>query len=115
MFIGCLKWFLNFLYRTALDRANAILFINTCSAMIVLYVIYIGAIYAKSNEHTCIVFAALFHYIFLVVVFALMLESGFFFIRRFWEKIERYSSAIAITTWSKYNIHYLFFFSIIFL
>ena len=77
------------------------LFLNLCTALIVLYIIYIGALYARNHTTSCIVFSALFHYVFLVVLIALIGDIVYSLATLTTIPSENYHLFVACISWSK--------------
>ena len=59
------------MYRNIRSNPRSKLVISITAALILLYSIYIGAVYAGENDTACTVLSAFFHYAFLVVLFTL--------------------------------------------
>ena len=79
---------------------------NSCAALILLNLSYVGSYYATSTETSCLVLSALLHYLFLASVLALANLAVSKMIR-IWRKGERPNIAKYITpsavvvTWGK--------------
>lgn len=71
----CLTWtiiykFLSF--RTGVSTALGVTLVNSCVAMMALYISYIISFHATVSKGVCAAFSAIFHYTFLLSAFALV-------------------------------------------
>ena len=53
-------------YRKLRIKPPIQLLVNVCVSLILLYLMYIGALYARTHENACIVFSSFLHYAFSV-------------------------------------------------
>ena len=96
-----------YIYRKLRTKVHVKLFLNSSAAFILLYIIYIGAMFAQDNTSSCIVFSALLHYAFLVVLTAMLLESSFQFFKQVWKSPDYYPIIAVFITWSKFLYLYV--------
>ena len=71
------------------------LFTNISASMILLYAVYIGAVYGTESEVSCIAFSGLFHYAILVVLFSLLGNAVLFL------KFKNNSYSVKIISWGR--------------
>ena len=60
--------------------------------------------FSQDNTSSCIVFSALLHYAFLVVLTAMLLESSLQFFKQVWKSPDYYPIIAVFITWSKFLI-----------
>ena len=93
-----------YIYRKLRAKVHVKLFLNSSAAFILLYIIYIGAMFSQDDTSSCIVFSALLHYAFLVVLTAMLLESSLQFFKQVWKSPDYYPIIAVFITWSKFLV-----------
>lgn len=92
------------LHRRVRNELHVQLFINLCIALLLFYLVYIGAQYARSEETVCIIFSTFFHYAFLVVLIAILGEVTFVLLQGTWSPTKYYVIMAVVISWGKSHI-----------
>lgn len=99
-----LKLFCLSLYRRVRNELHVQVFINLCIALLLFYMVYIGAQYARSQETICIIFSTFFHYAFLVVLIAILGEVTFVLLQGTWTPTKHYVILAVVISWGKSHV-----------
>lgn len=92
------------LHRRVRNELHVQLFINLCIALLLFYLVYIGAQYARNQETVCIIFSTFFHYAFLVVLIAILGEVIFVLLQGTWTPTKHYVILAVVISWGKSHI-----------
>ena len=83
---------------------------NSCAALILLNLSYVGSYYATSTETSCLALSALLHYLFLASVLALvnLAVSKMIRVRKNGKRVDRtkyiITTSAVVVTWGKSSV-----------
>jgi G protein-coupled receptor 64 len=77
------------------------LIVNFFISLLCFSVIYVGVVYAKSNDIACIIFSTFFHYTFLVALLSMLVQFIYTMLQGICTGLRFYSLITIICTWSK--------------
>lgn len=96
------------IYRKLRIKPPVQLFINVCIALVLLYIIYIGALYSRTNDTACTVLSTLLHYTFTVSFLAILVQALYMFLQGVCVPMKRYPLIVIILCWGKYTVRFYY-------